>query len=155
MTRERPHPNEGVRGWLADLILPRIRPPERSLSAVAAKLLPDRHNSVVRVLVVEDNRDGARLMARLLEGRGHQTQVANDGHAALDLARTERPDVILLDIGLPGMDGYQVAEQLRCMEGMERTLILALTGYGQEADRHRSQGAGIDLHLGSHPRRAV
>jgi signal transduction histidine kinase len=100
-----------------------------------------------RVLVVEDNRDGARLMARLLEGRGHQTQVANDGPAALDLARTERPDVILLDIGLPGMDGYQVAEQVRGIDGMERTLILALTGYGQEADRQRSHDAGIDLHM--------
>jgi signal transduction histidine kinase len=100
-----------------------------------------------RVLVVEDNIDGARLLARLVQSRGHETRVANDGPTALDLARTERPEVVLLDIGLPGIDGYQVAEQLRSMEGMERTLILALTGYGQETDRQRSQSAGIDLHM--------
>ncbi len=108
---------------------------------------PPAKERTKRVLVVDDNRDGARLMARLLERRGHQTQVANDGPAALHLARAERPDVILLDIGLPGMDGFQVAEQLRGMDGMERTLILALTGYGQEEDRQRSHDAGIDLHI--------
>lgn len=100
-----------------------------------------------RVLVVEDNIDGARLMVRLLESSGHQTRVAHDGPSALDAAREQRPDVVLLDIGLPGMDGYQVAEQLRGMEGMERALLVALTGYGQDEDRQRSHEAGIDFHL--------
>jgi CheY-like chemotaxis protein/two-component sensor histidine kinase len=100
-----------------------------------------------RVLVVEDNIDGARLMVRLLQSRGHQIRVAHDGPSALEAAREQRPDVVLLDIGLPGMDGYQVAEQLREMEGMERALLVALTGYGQDEDRQRSHEAGIDLHM--------
>jgi two-component system CheB/CheR fusion protein len=99
-----------------------------------------------RVLVVEDNIDGARLMTRLLESRGHQTRVAHDGPSALEAAREQCPEVVLLDIGLPGMDGYQVAERLRGMEGMERALLVALTGYGQDGDRRRSHEAGIDLH---------
>src|SRR5512135_734222 len=100
-----------------------------------------------RVLVVEDNIDGARLMARLLESRGHQTRVAHDGPSALEAAREQCPEVVLLDIGLPGMDGYQVAERLRGMEGMERALLVALTGYGQDGDRQRSHEAGVDLHM--------
>jgi CheY-like chemotaxis protein len=99
------------------------------------------------VLVVEDNIDGARLMVRLLQSRGHQIRVAHDGPSALEAAREQRPEVVLLDIGLPGMDGYQVAEQLREMEGMERALLVALTGYGQDEDRQRSHEAGIDLHM--------
>jgi signal transduction histidine kinase/response regulator RpfG family c-di-GMP phosphodiesterase len=99
-----------------------------------------------RVLVVEDNIDGARLMAQLLESGGHQTWMTHDGLSALEAAREQRPEVVLLDIGLPGMDGYQVAERLRRMEGMERALLVAITGYGQDVDRQRTHEAGIDLH---------
>ena len=92
------------------------------------------------------NADAARSLARLLKSWGHEVQVAHDGPAALEAARPTGPDVVLLDIGLPGMDGYEVARRL---EGQRRggPRIVALTGYGQEEDRRRSQEAGFDHHL--------
>jgi len=100
-----------------------------------------------RVLVVDDNVEGAKLLARLLKAYGHLPEVAYDGPSALEAARADRPDVVLLDIGLPGMDGYEVARRLRGMAGLDRAFLIALTGYGREDDRDRSQQAGIDLHL--------
>ncbi|HEX8201798.1 MAG TPA: response regulator [Isosphaeraceae bacterium] len=100
-----------------------------------------------RVLVVDDNTDGARVLARLLQAGGHRVRVAHDGPSALEAARAEPPDVVLLDIGLPGMDGYEVAQRLKAMEGPDHALLVALTGYGQEEDRRRSVEAGIDHHL--------
>jgi CheY-like chemotaxis protein len=99
-----------------------------------------------RVLVVDDNADAARLLARLLEASGHQAEVAHDGPAALERAQARPPDVVLLDIGLPGMDGYEVARRLRQSVG-DRPLLVALTGYGQDEDRRRSREAGMDDHL--------
>lgn len=101
----------------------------------------------LRVLVVEDHADTADSMAVLLSLYGHEVRVARDGPAALGMARAFSPDVVLLDIGLPGMDGWRVAEQLRQHPAAQRPLLIALTGHGQEADRRRSQEAGIDLHL--------
>jgi two-component system CheB/CheR fusion protein len=100
-----------------------------------------------RVLVVDDSVDSAETMARLLRMGGHHVQVALDGASALDAAATFVPDIVLLDIGLPGMDGYQVGRQLRHVPGMAEKLIVALTGYGQEQDRNRSREAGFDEHL--------
>ncbi|MCI0461163.1 MAG: response regulator [Gemmataceae bacterium] len=100
-----------------------------------------------RVLVVDDNRDAAASLAMLLELEGHEVYLAHDGPAALTAARTHRPEVILLDIGLPGMDGYEVARHLRVMEGMQEALLVAMTGYGQEEDRCRALHAGFDQHL--------
>jgi len=105
------------------------------------------HERPSRVLVVDDNVDGARLLAQILDASGHRTNLAHDGMQALAIARDVRPDVILLDIGLPGMDGYEVARRLRETEGLERVLLIALTGYGQERDRVRSAEAGFDHHL--------
>jgi signal transduction histidine kinase/DNA-binding response OmpR family regulator len=99
------------------------------------------------VLVVDDNADAARILARLLELQGHRVEVAHDGPAALSLAQARPPDVILLDIGLPGMDGYEVARRLRQSLGPDRTMLVAVTGYGQEEDRRRSDEAGMDYHL--------
>jgi signal transduction histidine kinase len=108
---------------------------------------PGPVSSVRRVLVVDDNRDGAESLAMLLRLWGHEVRVAYDGPSALRLAEAERPEVVLLDIGLPGMDGYQVARRLRERSGGARQLLVALTGYGQGEDRRRSQQAGFDHHL--------
>ena len=100
-----------------------------------------------RILLVEDNVDAADALAELLRLWGHQVEVAHDGAAALQAARSGRPDVVLLDIGLPGMDGYQVSAALRQLPDLQATVIVALTGYGQESDRQRSAQAGFDQHL--------
>jgi signal transduction histidine kinase len=100
-----------------------------------------------RVLVVDDNVDAAVVMAKLLRRRGHEVEIAHDGPQAVVLAQDHPPDVILLDIGLPGMDGYEVARVLRGSVGLECSLLVALTGYGQEEHRRKAQDAGMDLHL--------
>lgn len=100
-----------------------------------------------RVLVVDDNRDAAVTLGMLLEAQTHQVQLTFDGHTALEVAASFRPDVVLLDIGLPGIDGYEVARLLRADPAMKDTLIVAISGYGQEDDRRRSQQVGFDYHL--------
>jgi signal transduction histidine kinase len=100
-----------------------------------------------RILVVDDNVDAARTLALFLGMTGHETCTAHDGREALEAARIHRPDVVLLDIGMPGMDGYELARRLRQEHGMEKLLLVALTGYGQGDDRRRSREASIDYHL--------
>jgi signal transduction histidine kinase len=99
-----------------------------------------------RVLIVEDNRDLARGLARRLRLLGWEVEVAHDGPGGIEAARAFRPGVILLDIGLPGLDGYEVARTLR-REGFGAARIIAISGYGQEEDRLRSQESGMDHHL--------
>jgi PAS domain S-box-containing protein len=99
-----------------------------------------------RVLVVDDNTDAAESLAVLLRLSGHEAQVANDGFAALKVAHAMRPDLILLDIGMPGMDGYEVARRLRQDAAFHNVKLVALTGWGQEEDRRRSKSAGFDAH---------
>ena len=101
----------------------------------------------LRVLVVDDCRNSADSLALLVRHWGYQAVVAYDGPAALDLARTSVPEVVLLDIGLPGMDGYEVARRLRQLPGMDQALLVAVTGYGEEADVQRCWGVGIDFHF--------
>jgi two-component system CheB/CheR fusion protein len=98
-------------------------------------------------MVVEDNLDSAEAMMLMLRAMGHQVTLANDGREALDMARREVPDVILLDIGLPGLDGYQLARRLRGMPETRAARLIAVSGYGQDSDRERSAAAGFDLHL--------
>jgi CheY-like chemotaxis protein len=100
-----------------------------------------------RILVVDDNRDSAESLARLLQMFNHEARAAYDGPAALQAVDSFHPDVIVLDIGMPGMDGYEVARQLRLKPRPARLLIIALTGYGTDADRQRCYEAGIDHHL--------
>ncbi len=100
-----------------------------------------------RVLVVEDNQDAAEMIAVMLELDGHEVSVAGDGLEAVDLARQWKPDVVLLDIGLPKLDGYEVARRIRGSKIRPRPLIAAMTGYGREEDRKRGEDAGIDVHL--------
>jgi CheY-like chemotaxis protein len=99
-----------------------------------------------RILIVDDNTDAAATLEMLLGALGYTTRVANTGMEALDQAAEFEPDVVLLDIGLPGIDGYEVARRLRSL--IKRPLkIVAVTGWGQEEDRQRSREAGIDVHL--------
>jgi CheY-like chemotaxis protein len=100
-----------------------------------------------RVLVVDDNKDAAESMALLLRMSGHEVTIARDGAEALTLAATLKPETVLLDIGLPGMDGYELARRLRNLPGLEQVQVVAVTGYGQEADRQAAMAAGIHLHL--------
>ncbi|HVS03134.1 MAG TPA: response regulator [Thermoanaerobaculia bacterium] len=102
---------------------------------------------VRRILVVDDNIDAAQGLAMLLEMKGHEVVTAFDGPQALEAARDEAPDVVLLDIGLPQMDGYEVARRLRQGPRGQAMLLVAVTGYGHERDRQRSIDAGIDHHL--------
>jgi CheY-like chemotaxis protein len=99
------------------------------------------------VLIVDDNRDAASSLAMLLELDGHRTIVAYDGPTALEAAEQHRPDVVLLDIGLPGMSGYEVAKRIRRQPWGYALTLIALTGWGQAEDRRRSHEAGFDAHL--------
>jgi CheY-like chemotaxis protein len=101
----------------------------------------------LRVLIVEDHADTAATLATLLCLAGHEVRVVHDGPAALEAVQAFPLDVMLLDIGLPGMNGWQVVERLRQRPTHQRPLVIAVTGYGQDADRRRSQEAGIALHL--------
>jgi two-component system CheB/CheR fusion protein len=99
------------------------------------------------VLVVDDNRDAADLLGDILSSAGHVPFVTYDGPTALAAAVNVRPAVALLDIGLPVMDGYELAQRLRALPGLERLVLIAVTGYGQEQDRSKTHEAGFDTHL--------
>jgi CheY-like chemotaxis protein len=105
----------------------------------------DRHG--LRVLVIEDNADAAETLRDLLALFGHQAEVAHSGADGVEVARRRPPDVVLCDIGLPEMDGYAVARELRADPATAPIRLVALTGYGQESDRVRAAAAGFDLHL--------
>jgi len=98
-----------------------------------------------RVLVVDDNVDSAETMAEILKLWGHEVETAHDGPGALEAARAHRPDAILLDLGLPVMDGYETARLIR-KEGLAK-LLVAVTGFGAAEDRRRAMEAGFDTHL--------
>ena len=100
-----------------------------------------------RLLVVDDNRDAAESMSMLLQMWGHEVAFAYDGPSALETAERWQPEAVFLDIGLPGMDGYEVAERLRELPLAKNAVLIALTGYGHDDDRLRSRRAGIDHHL--------
>ena len=100
-----------------------------------------------RILVVDDNRDTATSLAMLLQSMGHATEEAYDGTTAVEAAERFRPDLILLDIGLPGMNGYEVCRRIRAQPWGGDVVIVALTGWGQDEDRRRSRDAGFDHHV--------
>ena len=101
----------------------------------------------MRLMVIDDNKDAAESMSMLFELWGHEAVCVYDGRTALDTAAKFRPDAVFLDIGLPGMDGYEIAEHLREIPRAGRIVLVAITGYGQDEDRRRSREAGIDHHL--------
>jgi len=100
-----------------------------------------------RILVVDDNIDSASSLAAMLRLLGHEVRTAHDGVAALEIAESCSPEVVLLDIGLPRINGLEVARRLRGALHLEDALLVAMTGYGQDSDRRRSQEAGFDAHL--------
>ncbi len=126
--------------WLPALA--RAAPPDLAEAGLASKQGPS-----LRILVIDDSVDSADGLARLLELNGHAVHAAYSGPAALEASREFRPDVVILDIGLPGMDGYEVARRLREQPGSERILLVALTGYGQEEDRRRTSLGGFTHHI--------
>ncbi|MGD0960415.1 MAG: PAS domain S-box protein [Methylomonas sp.] len=125
--------------------LPRLNAPETATVSAKALSAPILNN--YRILVVDDNRDIAESLAVLLKIDGYQVHTADNGYTALEMARAERPDAIILDIGLPGMNGYSLARAFRQSSEFKQTLLIAMTGYGQTEDREKSRAAGIDEHL--------
>jgi CheY-like chemotaxis protein len=107
-----------------------------------ARRFPNR-----RILIVDDNRDAADTLGQLLTALGATIAVAHSGSAALEALEMFHPDAVVLDIGMPEMDGYEVARRIRTMAQHEHLLLIALTGWGQEADHARSRAAGFDHHV--------
>jgi CheY-like chemotaxis protein len=126
--------------------LPRV--PERRVKPRASR----RHSAREavrsrRVLVVEDNLDAVHSLAVLLKNEGHIVEFAINGYVALDIARQFRPDIVLLDIGLPGLDGFEVCSRLKSEPALKHIRVVAVTAYNTEEDRVRSRAAGCDLHV--------
>jgi CheY-like chemotaxis protein len=111
-------------------------------TAAAAPAIPP-----IRILVVDHNRDSAEMMATLLTFGGHEIHMANDGLAAVDAATNLQPDVIFLDIGLPTLNGFEAARRIRARQFGKRPLLVAVTGWSEDVDRRRSEGAGFDAYL--------
>jgi CheY-like chemotaxis protein len=97
--------------------------------------------------MVEDNPDSAESFVMILELLGHHVRLVHDGSQALEAAHSNVPDVMLIDIGLPGMDGYEVAAAVRNDPALKHLVLVAITGYGREEDKHRAMAAGFDYHL--------
>ncbi|MEO6744625.1 MAG: PAS domain S-box protein [Caldimonas sp.] len=125
--------------------LPLITQHRKQLAEIGdtAHVPPTSH----RILVVDDNIDAAASLAVIIQMQGHEVRVAHDGISALDTVRAYQPSLIFLDIGMPKMDGYEVARRLRHMPDLQHTVLAALTGWGQPEDRRRSKEAGFDHHL--------
>ena len=105
-----------------------------------------RRTGTHRILVVDDNRDAADSLEMVLHAYGHEVLVAYDGLEAVEATGAFRPDIVLLDIGLPKLNGFDVARRIRAALG-EKVLLIAVTGWGQEEDRRKSREAGFDHHL--------
>jgi signal transduction histidine kinase/ActR/RegA family two-component response regulator len=131
--------------------LPLVAPDELTLKVTPARdpggVSEEAADAALRILVVDDNQDSASSMMLLLELQGHEVCVAHSGPAALALACERGPHVILLDIGMPGMNGYEVARRLRGEPAFAHTLLVAITGYGRTSDLEQTQAAGFDHHL--------
>ncbi|MGZ9097043.1 MAG: response regulator [Micavibrio sp.] len=104
-------------------------------------------NNVLRVLIVDDNHASAQTMGWMIELLGHDVRLAHDSHSALETAKDFLPQVVLLDIGLPGKNGYEVCQQMKMLPELQKTLFIAQTGWGQDEHRKRSQEVGFQHHL--------
>lgn len=133
------------RGSEFTIRLPTVSPPRHSSPAPVTESAEDA--TALRVLVVDDSKDTAQSLAMLLEAFGHTVAVAHGGLAALSLADEIRPQVAIIDIGLPDIDGYEVAKRLRKEPGFADATLIALTGYGRTRDRRQSRAAGFDHHV--------
>jgi signal transduction histidine kinase/ActR/RegA family two-component response regulator len=140
--------SEGVgRGSVFTVRLPLLPEARVPVAPEDTRPEPEVLDASRRVLVVDDNVDAAELLAEVLELDGHEVVVAHDGLAALERVGSFAPEVVFLDIGLPGLDGYEVARRVRQRPGGKALKLVALTGYGQASDRQRSREAGFDVHL--------
>ncbi|HET6327923.1 MAG TPA: response regulator, partial [Planctomycetaceae bacterium] len=118
------------------------REAQRAPNAGSSPEVPRR-----RILVVDDLHESAQTLARMLRAIGQEVTTAHDGQAALTFVRDARPEVVFLDIAMPGMNGYEVARRIRANGEIEPPVLIALTGYGQDDDRRRAREAGFDFHL--------
>jgi signal transduction histidine kinase len=142
----RAHSEGPDRGTGIVLEVPLTNTPQLASEApVTSPQVPER--TTLRVLVIDDNVDAADTLAEVLALSGHEVEVAYSGPTGLAVARRQVPQVVLCDLGLPGMDGYEIAAALRKLPETEGSRIIAVSGYGQPDDRRRSQEAGFDLHL--------
>ena len=140
--------SEGLnRGSKFVVRLPLMRKPQQQSHPTPRARATAASSAAFRVLIVDDNQDAASMLTALLGTMGHQVEQAHDGSAALDVFESFRPDVVLLDIGLPKMDGYQVAEQIRLKHTSEEVLLIAVTGYGHKQAIERGRDVGFDHHL--------
>ena len=128
--------------FVVRLPLPSVPPTARTWDTTTPAAVPQQ-----RILVVDDNRDAADSLGMLLRMQGADVQVVDNGPAALAALTTYGPSVVLLDIGMPGMDGYELARRMRQQQDSADVTLIALTGWGQEQDRRLSKQAGIDYHL--------
>jgi PAS domain S-box-containing protein len=137
------------KGSAFTVTLPLREPPAIEPASLSGKRPPAASEAAraLRVLVVDDNEDAADMLGHILRADGHEVHVAYDARQALAHAAREQPDVAVLDIGMPGMDGHQLARALRTELGLARTRLIALTGWGAESDRQKSRAAGFDAHL--------
>jgi signal transduction histidine kinase/CheY-like chemotaxis protein len=133
--------------FVIELPLTEVVPVPVPMPAAQPAALPAGPSAGARVLLIEDNEDAATLLAQLLEHSGHSVRVAHLGATALALATQEMPDVVLLDIGLPDHDGYDVCRRLRALPGGAEAIVVALTGWGADHERDRALQAGCDAHL--------
>jgi CheY-like chemotaxis protein len=137
-------PNQGSEFIVRLPLLSQAEPPEPSANGASK---PPARFRCYRILLVDDNVDGADSLAKLLKLSGHDVHVAYDGPTAIQAATALLPDLVLLDIGLPGMDGYEVARHLRQQPDLKDVPLVAVSGYAREEDRLRSQQAGFNHHL--------
>ena len=127
--------------------LPRVLVEERLNDQRAPNPSSHKSSAALRILVVDDNVDAASILSMLLEAGGHEVFIEYGSHSALERAKVEAPQVCLLDIGLPEMDGNELAQRLRALPQTARSVLVAVTGYGQDSDREQSLAAGFDHHL--------
>ena len=136
-----PGPNRGSEFVVR---LPRLAGEPEETQAAAIQETASRARDI---LVIEDNPDFREGLCSLLRSWGHRVEEASGGAEALEIVRRRRPEIVLIDLGLPGVDGYAVARALRAAPGGEGLLLIAITGYGRASDRRRAQEAGFDVHL--------
>lgn len=135
------------RGSTFTICLPRLLSDDYAKDAQAAPLTPQQNSKALRIMVVDDNMDAAAMLAMLLEALGHKVLVEHGARQALERAKLDSPQVFLLDIGLPEMDGNELANRLRAQPETADAVLIAITGYGQDSDRGRALAAGFDHHL--------
>ncbi len=134
-------------GSVFTLTLPLLEVPEATNVVPISEGRSDAPAAALRILLVDDNSDAALMLSMLLEASGYEVLTENSSQAGLARAEEALPDICLLDIGLPGMNGYELAQQIRALPAMEKATLIAVTGYGQEQDRLRTREAGFQHHL--------